>query len=311
MRRAPWLVAAAVLVVLAVSGLLLARRSEVRPAWLGVARARNLLVVTLDTTRADHVGSYGHPGARPRPRLDGLAARGLRFEHAATVTPLTLPAHSSLITGTFPALPRRARQRRLLPRRRERRRSPRSLKARGFARADSSAPSCSTRRWGIAQGFDHYFDDFDLSRFDMPAGLDAVQRPGERGRGRALRWLAAEPTRPFFAVGASLRSAHAPTRRPNRSLAHSRDARGRLRRRDRRRPTRRSAGSLDALERDGRLANDRGRRRRRPRRDRWASTASSTHGFFVYDAAVHIPLDRRRPRRAAPRRSPTRSASST
>ena len=66
------------------------------------ARPRNLLIVSLDTVRADRLGSYHYKLAQT-PRLDALAASGLRFEQASTVVPLTLPAHSSLMTGTFPA----------------------------------------------------------------------------------------------------------------------------------------------------------------------------------------------------------------
>src|SRR5262245_20710736 len=99
MRRA--LVAAAGL-----AALLDGWAAVVRPPWarrLFAPRApRNLLLVSLDTLRADHLGSYGYAGAAT-PRLDSLAARGLRFERATTVVPLTLPAHSSLMTGTFPA----------------------------------------------------------------------------------------------------------------------------------------------------------------------------------------------------------------
>ena len=66
-------------------------------------RARtNVLLVSLDTLRADALGSYGYARAET-PRLDALGAQGLRFEQATTVAPLTLPAHASLLTGTFPA----------------------------------------------------------------------------------------------------------------------------------------------------------------------------------------------------------------
>src|SRR5574341_1408498 len=98
MRRRALIVFVLALVVVI---LFLARRKGSVPDWLS-RRPPNLLVVTLDTLRADHVGAYGYAPART-PRLDGLAARGLRFARAATVVPLTLPAHSSLFTGSFPA----------------------------------------------------------------------------------------------------------------------------------------------------------------------------------------------------------------
>lgn len=73
---------------------------ELLPAG-GAAAGWNLLLVTLDTTRADRLGCYGHEGART-PALDGLAARGLRFTEAVTPVPMTLPAHTSLMTGLDP-----------------------------------------------------------------------------------------------------------------------------------------------------------------------------------------------------------------
>src|SRR5688572_24768837 len=72
--------------------------------WLSGAlteRPLSVLLVSVDTLRADRLGSYGYEAAAT-PVLDRLAARGLRFEQAATVAPLTLPAHASLLSGTFP-----------------------------------------------------------------------------------------------------------------------------------------------------------------------------------------------------------------
>src|SRR5438045_4620949 len=65
-----------------------------RPLRLPGDRRPNVLLVSVDTLRADHLGSYGY-GAAQTPALDALARRGLRFAQAATVAPLTLPAHSS------------------------------------------------------------------------------------------------------------------------------------------------------------------------------------------------------------------------
>src|SRR6267378_4017399 len=67
----------------------------------GRAGRPNVLLISIDTLRADHLGSYGYAAAQT-PALDALARRGLRFTQATTVAPLTLPAHSSLMTGTFP-----------------------------------------------------------------------------------------------------------------------------------------------------------------------------------------------------------------
>ena len=61
----------------------------------------NVLLVTLDTTRADHLGAYGDTRART-PAFDALAAEGVLFTRAWTPTPLTTPAHASVFTGLYP-----------------------------------------------------------------------------------------------------------------------------------------------------------------------------------------------------------------
>lgn len=68
----------------------------------GDAGLRNLLLISVDTLRADHLGSYGHP--RPTsPWLDALAAEGVLFEEALATAPWTLPSHASLLTGLYPS----------------------------------------------------------------------------------------------------------------------------------------------------------------------------------------------------------------
>jgi arylsulfatase A-like enzyme len=74
--------------------------ASVRPA-AAAADAPSIVLFTLDTTRADHLGCYGFEKART-PRLDELAHEGVRFAMARTTCPLTLPAHSSILTGLVP-----------------------------------------------------------------------------------------------------------------------------------------------------------------------------------------------------------------
>jgi arylsulfatase A-like enzyme len=62
----------------------------------------SILLVTFDTTRADHIGAYGYAPART-PTLDGIAKRGILFESAVSPTPVTLPSHVSILTGTYPS----------------------------------------------------------------------------------------------------------------------------------------------------------------------------------------------------------------
>lgn len=61
----------------------------------------NVLLITLDTTRADHLGCYGQPG-NPTPQIDRLASEGTRFTQCTTAVPSTLPSHASILTGVYP-----------------------------------------------------------------------------------------------------------------------------------------------------------------------------------------------------------------
>ncbi len=279
-------IALALFGILVSASLLLARRSGMGPAWLGGGGARNLLVVTLDTLRADHVGSYGYAAART-PWLDGLAARGLRFARAATVVPLTLPAHASLFTGSFPAR-HAVRDNGGYYLGEEHATLAEVLKARGLRTGGFVSAFVLDSRWGIDQGFGRYFDEFDLARFEKQAGMDAIQRPGHETVDEALRWLAAEREQPFF-LWVHLYDPHTPYAAPReyaaqfpRTLVGAYDAEiaaadtqlGRL---------------MSALEADGRLGRtvvavlgDHG--------EMLGEHGELTHGFFVYDAAVRIPL---------------------
>ncbi len=67
-----------------------------------LARGPSVLLVTLDTTRADRLGCYGYTAAKT-PNLDALARDGVRFAHAVAAVPLTLPSHATLLTGVHPS----------------------------------------------------------------------------------------------------------------------------------------------------------------------------------------------------------------
>jgi len=67
-----------------------------------VARPRNLLLISLDTLRPDHLGCYGSPRGTS-PTIDALAARGVRFADASSAAPWTLPSHATMLTGLYPS----------------------------------------------------------------------------------------------------------------------------------------------------------------------------------------------------------------
>ena len=269
----------------------------------GVDRASlNLIVITLDTTRADRLGSYGYPNAGT-PNLDALAQDGVLFEHASTAAPITLPAHSSLFTGRFP--PEHGvrdnggyflndKEQTLAE----------TLKGRGYATGGFIAAYVLDSKWGIAQGFDTYFDDFDLSKYKV-FSMGAIQRPGNEVVDRALPWIDQHRAAPLFAW-VHLYDAHAPytppepfrSRYPNEpyqgeiSFADSQVGRVVQHLRD-----------LNLLDRTviavigdhGESLNDHG---------------EEGHGFFVYESVVHVPLIVRTPFSAMKNRRVTDSVRS-
>ncbi|MCB9681982.1 MAG: sulfatase-like hydrolase/transferase [Alphaproteobacteria bacterium] len=115
----------------------------------------SVVLVTLDTTRADHLGAYG--GAAATPAFDGLADRGMLFERAYSSAPLTIPSHSTILTGRFPPSHGvRDNGNYVLPD------SAVTLAERfghaGYATAAFTAAFPTSRRWGFAQGFDTFSD---------------------------------------------------------------------------------------------------------------------------------------------------------
>ncbi|MEO8275864.1 MAG: sulfatase-like hydrolase/transferase [Thermoanaerobaculia bacterium] len=150
----------------------------------------NVLLVTLDTTRADRIGVYGRAlGLEPpdTPALDRLAGEGAQFLAASSVTPLTLPAHSTIMTGLLPGAHgvrdnggyRLAEERKTLAE---------AFRAAGFRTGGFVSAYVLDHKWGISQGFEHYFDDFDLEKV-RTLSLGEIQRPGDETIGKAMEWL--------------------------------------------------------------------------------------------------------------------------
>src|ERR1044071_4114883 len=78
-----------------------ARREPAPPLQSGWLRGGNVLLVTIDTLRRDRLGAYGNGGGLT-PTLDRLASSGVRYTHAFSHVPLTLPSHTSILTGLTP-----------------------------------------------------------------------------------------------------------------------------------------------------------------------------------------------------------------
>ena len=191
-RPRPW--------ALCVVGLLLGG-----PALGAATRPPDLLLITLDTTRADSLGCYG---GRPAltPNLDQLATRGVRYASAWSPSPLTLPAHTSLLTGLDPAahglrdngwgllpadVPILAAE----------------LARAGYQTAAFPASRVLDRRFGLARGFEHYDDHMAAERRGQ---YGDPERPAAEVTDTALTWLQrADGKRPIF-VWVHFYDAHAP-----------------------------------------------------------------------------------------------------
>jgi arylsulfatase A-like enzyme/Tfp pilus assembly protein PilF len=170
------------LLALAAAGLLARHRAASRP---------NLVLVTIDTLRADRVGAYGYAGAET-PALDGLARRGARFEQAQSPVPLTGPSHSTILTGQYP--PVHGVRENVTFRLGDRHPTLAAiLKKQGYRTAAFVAAYPLARVYGFGQGFDHYNEDFR----ETPVGGQGAERPGNEVADRAIEWLS-RGDGPFF-----------------------------------------------------------------------------------------------------------------
>lgn len=157
-------------------------------------RPLNVLLITLDTTRADRLGCYGYSPAKT-PVLDRLAQQGVLFERAYAPVPLTLPSHASMLTGLYPpehglrnngqaalpqGLPTLATE----------------LQAVGYETGAFVAAFVLDHKFGLQRGFETYNDD--LSTADPSLHGHHQYRDGSLVIDSALRWLRPRISKPFF-----------------------------------------------------------------------------------------------------------------
>lgn len=162
------------------------------PGSLGGRAPDSLLLVTLDTMRADHVSCYGASPVRT-PNLDQLAAKGLRVERAWTPVPLTTPAHATILTGLYPpAHGVRNNARFRLPE--DVPTLAEFLRASGRETAAFVGSFTTSRLFGLDRGFATYDDDMG----HFPDGRRRSERRGDRVVDRALEWLRGRSGSPFF-----------------------------------------------------------------------------------------------------------------
>jgi choline-sulfatase len=274
----------------AIAGVVLLRRA---PPQAAPAARPSVLLVTIDTLRADRVGAYGG-NTRLTPRLDGLAREGIVFEEAVASVPLTLPSHATILSGLEPPHHGvRDNGTYVFPQTRETLAT--RLQAAGYATGAFVAAYVLDRRFGLARGFARYDDA--IERRQEGASVLESERRGETVVAAAEEWLGAQGG-PFFAW-VHLYDPHAPYDPPppfreghagalyDGEVAYADACVGRLLEAARRR-----AGAslvVVVLADHGESLGEHGER---------------THGFFVYQSTLRIPLIVAGPGVPAGRRAP-------
>jgi len=250
-----------------------------RPAGAAPGKP-NLLVVTIDTLRADRVGAFGYKGART-PTMDGLARRGVLFSRAYSHVPLTLPSHCSLFTGFLPITHGvRDNGERL-------RSTPVTLaeiaSGQGYTTAAFVGAFPLDSRFGLDRGFETY-DDLYGSR-NRVQDMAFVERRAEEVNRKAEEWIRIHTREPFF-VWVHYFDPHAPYDPPppfdrdfagreyDGEIAYADECLGKL---------------MEVLEDSGRadetlvvLTSDHG--------EGLGAHEEKTHGIFIYDPTLHVPL---------------------
>ncbi len=238
---------------------------------------RNVLLITIDTLRADALGSYG--GRAATPTLDALAAQGARFTFAHAHAVVTLPSHTSLLTGTYPYQHgvrdnngyRVARGTATLAAR---------LKALGFSTGAFVGAFPLDQRFGLNQGFDTYDDRLPEAGPTVEFALP--ERPADQVVDAATTWIDAQPGRWFSWV--HVFDPHAPYRAPEPFLSQYAD----------------NAYAGEVAWTDHALSPLLSRLQSQPRPTLVIVTADHgeslgehgelTHGIFAYDATLRVPL---------------------
>ncbi len=177
---APWMVCVLALILSACS------EEASSPGAVSGAKPEgpSVLLITLDTTRADSLGIESDKV--DTPNLEALAARGVYFDQAYSVTPTTLPSHTSMLTGLYPADHRIRENGRVVDKKLDLLQA--LLKARGYDTAAFVSGVPLAAQFGLSRGFNHYDDTF---------ADGAAERTATATTDRAVAWIEAK-TSPHF-----------------------------------------------------------------------------------------------------------------
>ncbi len=252
------------------------KRDSIRP---------NILLITLDTTRADRMGFLGSKRGLT-PNLDAMARQGVAFSRAYSHVPITTASHATILTGTYPQFNRVVDFG--IPLSPNLPYLPDLLHAAGYHTGAFVGSLILDPLEGTAPGFDRGFDVYDAGFHLRRHGMDrykSVERRGGEVVNHALAWLSQLPNGPFF-LWVHLYDAHDPYDPPapfkekfaaqpyDGEIAYADSAVGKL---------------LDELRKHGvydetliAVMADHG--------ESLGAHGESTHGIFLYDETLHVPL---------------------
>lgn len=245
-------------------------------------RPPNVILITIDTVRADHVGCYGYTDIQT-PTLDALAHNGIVFERAISQVPLTWPSHAVILTGTYP-FQNGVQDFSGTPLDKKFRSVAQAFQQHGYATGAVVSAFVLDRSWGLERGFDFYDDAFSPEEF-ASRDIGLVERRAGESVDRALAWLKKHSQRPFF-FWLHLYDPHSPYDPPEpfRSQYQGHPYDGEIAYADH------ELGRVIAWLKGAQLyksslivfVSDHGESLR--------EHGEQEHGFFVYNSTVHVPL---------------------
>jgi arylsulfatase A-like enzyme/Flp pilus assembly protein TadD len=166
------------------------------PAWAAATKPRpNVVLITIDTLRADHLGCYGYKEVQT-PTIDALAREGVLFQRAIAQVPLTWPSHAAILTGTYP-FQNGVQDFTGQPLAPQIRSIAQAFQQRGYATGAVVSAFVLDRSWGLSRGFDFYDDAFSAATF-ASKDIGLVDRRAGESVTHALEWLKKTSRRPFF-----------------------------------------------------------------------------------------------------------------
>ncbi len=254
------------------------------PAKAAASPRPNIVLITLDTTRADRMGFLGSE-RRLTPNLDALAGQAVVFSRAYAQVPLTTPSHAVILTGTYPqfnhvnymgdplgkALP-------FLP----------DILHRNGYRTAAFVGALVLDPKKLAPGFERGFDIYDAGFHRRRAGEDhynSLERRGEEVVSRALAWLGKRPAGPFF-LWVHLYDPHDPYSPPEpyKTRYHDEPYDGEIAYTDS------AVGKLVSALRTRGLVDSALIAIMADHGEAFGEHGENHHGIFLYDETIHVPL---------------------